>query len=286
MEKIKLSSIFLLSATLFFFLLQFSSAWAMCDCLYNTIQTYFIYLSSILGPGIALYFACRYERKGKSFLLSYCIFFVLSLLVMEVAKSTLVPVSNFLEKKFPTLSPSNLDIKNIQIPEINFVNPAVTATSTIQLATTSVRAMVVASSSELHMYHNEKYGFEIKYPDSLSSMGTGNDQDLIIDLGICETEGEMCGNGLSISVRVDTSLEEWYTITPKGGYYNNPLPRFKDTVINGLPTREILDARAPYSRSGSYCYVTAVYSKGRVFEICDSLNNGVSKSVINSFIIN
>ncbi len=138
--------------------------------------------------------------------------------------------------------------------------------------------------TELKTYRNEEHSFEFKYPPSLTEIGG----DGLVNLGFCPVEGEMCQEAFSISFLNATSIGAWYESITKGGYYNYSLsaPNFEDTNINGLLARKILDPRDSFYRGGAPCYVTAIYSKKGLFEICDNLHNETTKSLIDSFTIN
>jgi hypothetical protein len=140
-------------------------------------------------------------------------------------------------------------------------------------------------TQELETYHDNLYGFEIKYPKSLTLTGTTS--ETLVALGICPATGDMCEEALSISIKNNGSVESWFTSEIQKGYYGNThsAPRFKDTTINGVPAREILDKRESSDRGGSPCYLTAIYTKGKVFEICDNLKNDITQRIIDSFTI-
>ncbi len=140
------------------------------------------------------------------------------------------------------------------------------------------------TASALLTYSNQEYGLEVKYPASLATLGNNNEK-IILSLGKCGNEGDMCEDVLSISVKSNMALDEWYARSVKQLHYGSSSPHFKDVIINGLSARKILDPRDSFYRGGSPCYVTAIYSNGKIFEICDNLNNEVTQSIIGSFVI-
>jgi hypothetical protein len=82
-------------------------------------------------------------------------------------------------------------------------------------------------------------------------------------------------------------LTTWYIKNTNGKYPSiEQGSLFEDIVINGLSARKIINPVDSTWRGGASCYITAIYSKGKIFEICDNLNNQVTKSIISSFVVN
>jgi hypothetical protein len=105
MEKLKIIVLFIVSSGIIFAGLMFGSIWAMCTCLFNYVQSGYIFLAPLLGSALVVYFARKQQGKGKSLLLYYGLFLLVTLFVLKAIQFTLMPVSDFLEKKFPFLSP-------------------------------------------------------------------------------------------------------------------------------------------------------------------------------------
>jgi hypothetical protein len=154
-----------------------------------------------------------------------------------------------------------------------------------QVSITQPAPTEVTTKEKPETYRNETYGFEISYPKSFTMLGTS--PDTVVAFGVCTTPEDRCEGALSISVKNNKSLETWFTQEKKQSYYSKDIssPRFKDTIINGLSARKIVDPRDSYDRGGAPCYVTAIYANGRVFEFCDNLNNATTSGVITSFVL-
>lgn len=117
MGKLKLGLSVLFTFFALRFLLLSTSAWAGCDCLFNVLQGYFILVAPVVGSLAILFFTYVRVRKGKSFLSSYVLFFFIVLVILKIIQGSLVPVSSFLEKKYPSLSPARTIPS---IPVLNF----------------------------------------------------------------------------------------------------------------------------------------------------------------------
>ena len=123
MEKLKIIILFIVSSGIIFAGLMFGSSWAMCACLFNYVQSGYIFLTPLLGSALVLYFASRQQGKGKSHLLYYGLFLLVTLFVLKVIQFTLMPVSDFLEKKFPFLTPTSYMI-SIPTPALPSPKPS------------------------------------------------------------------------------------------------------------------------------------------------------------------
>ncbi len=105
MKIIKVLISFLFSLFVFYFALYFTSVWAGCDCLFNELESLLIFIGPLIGSAFVVFFSYRQEKNGKSYLLNYSLFFVIAFVILGAIQLTLIPVSNFLENKFPFLTP-------------------------------------------------------------------------------------------------------------------------------------------------------------------------------------
>lgn len=149
------------------------------------------------------------------------------------------------------------------------VTQQVTSTSSIQIEASS-------TTDNLMTYHDKKYGFELQYSKPIYLDGCS---DGTVCLGMSRFEGDEMGMTIfGISVRNFTSLDSWYSWQTKE--YKTP-PEFKNTTINNLPAKTILAQIELYGK-GTSCQLTGVLYQRKIFEICDGLNNEVSKNIIAS----
>jgi hypothetical protein len=127
-------------------------------------------------------------------------------------------------------------------------------------------------------YHDEKYGLELKYPKPIYKDCCG-ENNMIIGLGMTSpTDEEHSINVIGVSVRNYDSLESWYVWRTKE--FKTPA-KFKNTTIDNLPAKTILTQIELYGK-GTSCQLTGVLYQGKIFEICDGLNNEVSEKIIKS----
>lgn len=132
----------------------------------------------------------------------------------------------------------------------------------------------------IRTYRSSKYGFEIKYKHPLVEVAHNSDEAL--SLGLCFTDDNTCIKSLSVYVRENTSLDDWFVSSSKNNS-NYATQKFNDVNINGLIARKISDLRSAPERGGHACVITAIYYKGKVFEMCDYQNDYSVRSVIDSF---
>ena len=146
------------------------------------------------------------------------------------------------------------------------------------ISTSSIQTQAISTTDNLMIYRDEKYGLELKYPKPIYKDCCG-ENNMIVGLGMpSPSDEERSINVIGISVRNYDSLESWYVWRTKE---QKNLPPVKDTTIDNLPAKMIPTQAESYGK-GTSCQLTGVLYQKKIFEICDSLNNEVSKKIIDS----
>ncbi len=141
------------------------------------------------------------------------------------------------------------------------------------------------NTENLETYNDSLYGFNFKHPKKVVKQEGGSE---FVSFVITNEQKERGYDAFSITLRNYSSIESWYESAVRGYYYVNfyKSSTFEDTIISGLPSRKILEPRNSFHENGASCYVTAILYKNRIFEICDTLHNEMTKNIINSFNFN
>lgn len=158
--------------------------------------------------------------------------------------------------------------------------------------TTTTNALNILNATT-STYWNEKYSLEITYPKVLNSKSLSDEggcspvtkYEGILCLGTPASSSfdeEMSLTMLSIYAKKVDSMETWYKDISINEYYRKSGSnlRFEDIEINGIKARKILDAKGGYDRGEGECYVTGIFYKGTIFEMCDYDSSQAVESII------